>query len=428
MPLIEPFRALSYSPELRGDLDHLIAPPYDVIPEDRRALFASSHPRNIVHIDLPRDDGSDDVYLSAGRRLESWIREGVLVRDLRPALYVCDQRFTAPTGEVGTRRGFFARIRLEDFGNGRVMPHERTLDAPRADRQRLLSATRSHLSAVFLLHPDPEGRVSRLVGQALGGDTFAEGRDTEGTVSRVARLEDPEAIGAIQQVLRAGWVLIADGHHRYEASLNYRDARRAGGHRDAESILAFFCSLADPGLRIYPIHRLVHSLSRLDPGEFRSRLEPLFVVERMERAEGLLASLRDAGGQPGQFGVIFRGETGGWLARWKEGTGMDRPSMTAVPGPLRRLDVILLHRLVIEEILGITVEDQARARHLDYVKDDRELLRRMSAGSAQIGFLMNPTRMDQVLEVTREGLRLPQKTTYFHPKVQTGLVLNPLDD
>ena len=428
MPIIEPFRALCYAPKLREDLDHLIAPPYDVIPEDRRALFASSHPRNIVHIDLPRDDGSNDVYRSAGRRLESWIQEQVLVRDQHPALYLCDQRFRTPAGEELSRRGFFARIRLEAFGSGGVLPHERTLDAPRVDRERLLSATRAHLSAVFLLHPDPDGRVSGLVDDALGGETFAEGRDAEGTISRVVRLDAPEAVAAIQGELRKSWVLIADGHHRYEASLNYRDHRRAGGHRDAESILAFFCSLADPGLRIFPIHRVVHSLSRFDAADFRSRLEPLFELNPVDRDEGLRASIRDGGDRPGVFGMLFKGESGAWVARWREGAGLERPLMAAMPEPLRRLDVILLHRLVLEEILGITTEAQALASHLDYVKDDHDLFRRMSDGAAQIGFLMNPTRMEQVIEVTRQGLRLPQKTTYFHPKVQTGLVLNPLDD
>ena len=428
MPIIEPFRALCYAPGLRGELDHLIAPPYDVIPEDRRALLASSHLHNIVHIDLPRDDGSDDIYRSAGRRLESWIRERVMVRDEHPALYLCDQRFRTPTGEESTRRGFFARLRLEAFGNGVVLPHEWTLEAPRVDRERLLSATRYHLSAVFLLHPDSDGRVSELVGDALGGETFAEGRDAEGTISRVVRLEAPEVVAAIQEELGRNWALIADGHHRYEASLNYRDSRRAGGHRDAESILAFFCSLADPGLRIFPIHRLVHSLSRFDPAGFRSRLEPLFDLKPVEGEERLRASIRDGGDRPGVFGMLFKGEPGAWVVRWREGAGLDRQLMAAVPEPLRRLDVILLHRLILEEILGISGEDQARGRHLDYVKDDGDFFQRISDGAAQIGFLMNPTRIEQVIEVTRQGLRLPQKTTYFHPKVQTGLVLNPLDD
>ncbi|MEE9292435.1 MAG: hypothetical protein V3U83_05850, partial [Acidobacteriota bacterium] len=172
----------------------------------------------------------------------------------------------------------------------------------------------------------------------------------------------------------------------------------------------------------------VHSLPRFDPAEFRSRLEPLFELNPVEREEGLQASVRDGGDRPGVFGMLFKGESEAWVARWREGAGLERPLMAAMPEPLRRLDVILLHRLVLEEILGITTEAQVRASHIDYLTEDRDLFRHMSGGAAQIGFLMNPTRMEQVIEVTRQGLRLPQKTTCFYPKVQTGLVLNPLDD
>ncbi len=427
MPCIEPFRALCYAPDLRPALDHLIAPPYDVIPEDRRALFASSHPNNIVHLDLPRDDGDGDIYRAAGRRLDAWIRDRILTRDERPAIYFCQQQFRTPTGEEASRRGFFALLRLESFDDGIVLPHERTLDGPRIDRERLLAATRSHLSAVFLLHPDRDGGVSRIVGEALDAEAFAEARDAEGTLSRVVRVEDGERIGALQALLRDQWALIADGHHRYEAALNYREARRRQGARDAEFLLAFFCSLADPGLRIFPIHRRVHSVEGLDPVGFRNALQDLFELRRVESADQLRSVVSDGRNRAGVFGMLFRGEPGGWVATWKEGAGLDRGRMKTVPSALQRLDVILLHRLVLEALLGITPEAQARGVHLEYLKDDREVDRCMSDGSSQIGFILNPTRMEQVVEVTRQGLRLPQKTTYFHPKVQTGLVINPLD-
>jgi uncharacterized protein (DUF1015 family) len=428
VPVIEPFRALCYAPRLRRDLSSLIAPPYDVIPEEQRDRFASSHPNNMVHLDLPREQAGDDRYGAAARRLQAWVHDRILIRDEKPAVYPCEQRFRTSAGDEWTRRGFFARLHLEAFDSDVVFPHERTLVEPRSDRESLLVATRTHLSAVFLLHPDPGGTVSRVLEEALGGETFAEARDAEGTLNRVVRVEEGEITRALQDRLRDQWALIADGHHRYEASLKYRDERRSGGRRDAETLLAYFCGLEDPGLRIFPIHRLVHSIEGLTPERFRERLSNLFNLRRVGGVDELRTAVASGRSRPGVFGILFRGESGGWVAEWKDGSGLDRPPLASVPPALRQLDVILLHRLILEDLLGITPEAQAQGAHLDYVKDENRLLRRMDESSTQIGFLLNPTRMEQVVEVTRQGLRLPQKTTYFHPKVQTGLVLSPLDD
>lgn len=427
MPVVEPFRALCYAAPLRRDLDRLVAPPYDVIPDQRRQRLAARHENNIVRLDLPRPDGGADPYAWAARELARWVREGVLAREERPALYACEQRYRAPSGEELTRRGFFARLRLEPLGSGSVIPHERTLDRPRADRQRLLAATRTHLSAVFMLHPDPGAEIRRLLEGVMREAPFEEARDDEGTLSRVVRLDDAERVGAVSRRLRDQWALIADGHHRYESALAYRDERRAAGRDDAGHVLAFLCSLEDPGLAIFPIHRLVHSLPGFEPARVRARIGEFFSLAPVGELEALRRALRERAGRPGVFGLAVRGEPGLLLAEWKEAAGLDRPEMQPIPEPLRRLDVILLHRLVLEAILGITTEAQARQENLDYPKDDREVLAATVEGRADLGILMNPTRMDQVIEVTRKGLRLPQKSTYFHPKVLTGLVFDPLD-
>ncbi len=427
MPSVSPFRALCYAPGLRGELDRLIAPPYDVIGEEQRERLAARHPRNIVHLDLPRPAAGLDAYATAAARLSELVREGILGRDARPAFYVLEQRYRAPSGEERVRRGFFARLRLEPFEAGIVIPHERTLERPRVDRQRLLAATRTHLSAVFLLHPDPGGEAARMMERTTAGEIVLAARDDDGTISRLARLDDSRTMESLAGRLARTWALIADGHHRYESALAYRDARRAAGFRDAEHVLAFFCSLEDRGLSIFPIHRLVHSLGRFDLAAFRRRLEDLFTLAPVDGREPLLQALAARRADSGVFGFVFPGEERSFVAVWKEGAGLDRPEVASVPEPLRRLDVILLHRLVLEGILGITVEAQANQTHLDYVKDDRDLFRRVAEGGAQAGILLNPTRIEQVVEVSRQGLRLPQKSTYFYPKVPTGLVLDPLD-
>ena len=426
MPAIAPFRALSYAPRLRASLERLIAPPYDVQSEPQRAVLAARHENNIVHVDLPRAPAGDDPYAAAARRIDGWIHEGILVRDAGPAIYLCEQRYRRPAGGETTRRGFFARLTLEPFGAGSVIPHERTLDEPRDDRTRLLAATRLHLSAVFLLHPDPGGEVARMVGAAMDGETFEQARDDDGTVSRVVRVDDRDRIDFLTRGLRGQWALIADGHHRYESALAYRDERRARGRRDAEHVLAFFCSLEDPGLAILPIHRVVHSIQGFDPTRFLERLAPHFRLTRAAAAEEVRGALTSMPGRPGVFGLALP-EGACWLAEWREGEGRASPELAETPEPLRRLDVILLHRLVLEGVLGVTPEAQARQSHLDFVKDAREVYERVAAGKAQVGIQMNPTRIEQVIEVTRGGYRLPQKSTYFFPKVLTGLVFDPLD-
>src|SRR2546425_296111 len=201
MPQIEAFRGLVYAPRLRGSLDRLVAPPYDVLSEEQRTRLAERHENSVIHVDLPRPEGGEDTYAAAARRLERWLADGVLTRDDPAAFYACGQR--------AARRGLFARLRLEPFGAGSVIPHERTLERPRADRQRLLAATRTHLSAIFLLHPDPHGDVARLVGAALEGEPFEQARDDDGTLSRVVRVDDSERLEFLTGRLRDHWALIA---------------------------------------------------------------------------------------------------------------------------------------------------------------------------------------------------------------------------
>jgi uncharacterized protein (DUF1015 family) len=427
MPRIDPFRALLYGPRLRPRLDDLVAPPYDVLTGAEREALAGRHPRNIVHLDLPQAaDG--DPYRDAAARLRAWVEAGDLARDDRPAFYACEQRFRSGPVADTVRRGFFARLTLEPFESGVVIPHEKTLERPRTDRQQLLAATRTHLSAVFMLHPDPGGEVAGVLDEALrGGDLLMADEPGGGAASRVARVDDERRIGTLAARLRDSWALIADGHHRYESALAYRDARRAEGRRDAETVLVFLCSLEDPGLAIRPIHRLVRAPDGFDPQRFLAALRDLFDLQAVATEETLGAALAGRRGKPGTFGLALRGTDGYLVAHWREGAGLDRPEMAAVPPPLRRLDVILLHRLVLEGILGISPEAQARQTNLEYVKDDALWFARAREPRVDVAVLMNPTRMDQVIEVTRSGLRLPQKSTYFHPKILTGLVLDPLD-
>jgi len=423
MARIAPFRALRFAVESDGALASRLAPPYDVIgPERRRVLAADPH--NIVHVDLPEERGAEDPYAAAAKRLGTWRRDGTLVLDPAPAFVVAEQSFRDPLGVKRRRRGFFARLRLEPFEGGSVLPHERTLAAPRRDRERLLAATRTHVSAVFLLHEDASGEVARALEELAAGEPERVLQDPDGCGLRLFRLADGAAVGRVAERVASGWTLIADGHHRYESALAYGQARRAAGHDDAPDVLVYLVSAEDPGLTIGPIHRLVRGVAPLEADRLAATLEPFFEVERRPK-EGIAAAVREGAGRPGVFGLLLPRDPAGLLLRWREAEARAHRPLERVPEPLRRLDVVLLHRLVFEEALGLTPEAQAGPDHLEYVKDETGLLRGL--GSAACGVLLNPTRLPQVVDVSRRGLRLPPKSTFFLPKVPTGIVLDPID-
>lgn len=421
MAHLSPFRALRFAVGSAAELARRLAPPYDVIsPERRRDLAADPH--NIVHLDLP-EGPPERVYQDAAARLQSWRRDGTLALDEGKAFYAAEQSFRDASGTSRRRRGFFARLRIEPFGGGSVLPHERTLESPRRDREQLLAATRTHLSAVFLLHEDPDGEAARLLATAAERPPERELVDPDGCGLRLWRLGDRSTLERLGGSAGRGWTLIADGHHRYESALAYSEARRAAGREDAADVLAFLVSAEDPGLVIGPIHRLVRGVPGLDPERTASTLARRFTVERRPR-EGMAAALRDAAGAPGVFGLLFPGRPEGLFLRWRDDEE-GRRALSGVPEPLRGLDVVLLHRLVFEEAFGLSPQAQAGPDHLDYVKDVPGLMKGVE--QAACGVMLNPTRLEQVVEVSRKGLRLPPKSTFFQPKVPSGIVLDPLD-
>ena len=424
MAHVEPFRALRYAVPPAPDITPLIAPPYDVIgPANRKRLAA--HPANIVHIDLPQAETGGDPYREAGERLTGWIRDGVLVRDASDAIYVAEHEFPGPDGLPRRRRGFFARLRIEPYASGIVIPHERTHEGPRVDRSRLLAATGANLSPIFLLHPDPGARVISITGEVAAAPPTAWARLGGHETVRLWRVDERAAVDGLCGLLRDQWVLIADGHHRYESALAHLARESATGRGAAAGhVLAYLCSLEDPGLAVLPIHRVVRPLPGFDPERVRRALERDFELTPIADPAGLAGAVAAGSGRPGVFGLLFGGERGAWVARWRH-DGDDEPAGLAdLPAPLRHLDVVVLERLVFERALGLAAERRARGDLLEYIKDDATLIER--ARNASLAVLLNPTRLDQVTAIARLGLVLPQKSTYFHPKVPTGLVVDLL--
>src|ERR687897_3855924 len=249
---VQPIRTLRYDPEVAGPLGDLIAPPYDVIDDELRSELAGRSPHNVVEIDLP------ESYEGAAEKLSAWREQGVLVSEDEPAIWALRQDYTAPDGSTRTRSGFFARVRVEEYGAGRIRPHERTHPGPKEDRLRPTPATRANLSPIFSLFPDAGGAATETLAQATSGEPFAEATDHEGTRNTLWRVADPESIAALQAALADAELLIADGHHRYETARVYAD--EVGGEGDHRYVLMLLVALEDPGLLVFPTHRLLTGL------------------------------------------------------------------------------------------------------------------------------------------------------------------------
>jgi len=435
MALVVPFRALRYDPREVPDLGAVVAPPYDVISPEARETLLARHPHNCVRLIL---EAGEDRYERTARRFSDWRQTGILRRDPRPAFYLVEDRYHVrdATGHdvERRRRGLLALVRIEPPGPRGILPHERTLARPRDDRFRLMSAVNAHLSPVFLLAPDKDGSLASLLEEASGSETLAEFTEGPEASHRLARAEAPALTARIRDALADRPLLIADGHHRYETARAYRDRRREDSGRERgpdgtgreayEFVMALVASMDDPGTTVLGYHRVVRETG-LTPDALRARLARTLTVERIagrgERGglERLLTAMTEADGRSeNAFGLGLGGDDGLYLAR--------RPRDLASP-PLARLDVSVLHHAVFEAALGMTEEDFTEQRRIDYTPDAEAALARTDSGGHAAAFLLNPTPASSVLAIASGGEVMPQKSTYFYPKLLTGLTFHPMD-
>ena len=444
MPELRPFRALRYDAGAVGDLRDVVSPPYDVIsPAGQRAL-ARRHPRNVVRLDLPLDeagDPPDERYRRAARDLAAWRSDGTLRKDRLQSVYVYEESYTVPgSSEQRAQRGFFARLRVEDLGpDSGVLPHERTLSAPKEDRYRLLRATGMNASPVVLLFTDGDGAAMRALDAASRLETLSDVTDDDGVRHRLWQLPaDDAALGPLAQALLAaggsGQLTIADGHHRYETALRYHDERHRDRQRCELAPFDYLLALLLPveqALTVLPTHRVVRDGPA---GEaLVTDAAALFDVERLPSRDALLAAF--AGGASGAADHRRRippAERTHRVGLWTGGIAVMLHARPASFSPLldpsasptlRWLDVNLL-AVALERLAGIDRAATAGGG-ITYTKDAAEALDRVDRGEAASAFLLDPTLVEDVLQVAAAGEVMPQKSTYFYPKQLTGLVLNP---
>jgi len=435
MPHVAPLRGLRYDPKHVGALSQVIAPPYDVIDAALQESLYQRHPANVIRIELNREEPGDDErtnkYTRAAKFLRSWRDQGVVMQEPAAALYVYHQEFEVE-GRTFVRRGVMARVRLERFGTGNIHPHEETMSGPKQDRLLLTRACRANLSQVFGLYPDAEGEVQTLLDAAVAGQPPLEATDHLGVKSWMWPLTDEAVAAKVAGLMGPKPVFIADGHHRYETACNYRDevAEANGGtlpsDHPANFVLMMLVGMSDPGLVVLPTHRLFVEPSVATAAELAAKLGDCFTTEKAgvgpEAAADVWEQIETEDAQ-GTLGLYTAGDRTWTLARITPAGVARMEQIAAEHGPAwRGLGVSILHRLVIGDLLG--------AKQIPtpgYVHLVREAVEGLETGKYPLAALVMPASVGDIKSVSETGERMPAKSTYFYPKLASGLVFNPLE-
>ena len=433
MAYIEPFRAFRYDPA-RVALADVATQPYDKINPEMQERYYTASPYNLVRIILGKrtatDGPNDNPYTRAASFFSDWRRDGIFVQDADPSLYRYTQTFCAPGSHVQTeRRGFIALGRLEDYSANVVFRHEQTLAKPKADRLDLLRATRAHFGQIFMLYSDPAAEIESAL--ATAASPTAEMRDEYGVLHQVWRISDPAVVDLVRDRMREKKLIIADGHHRYETALNYRNERRAEAgeasapHMPYEFAMMTFVNMDSPGLVILPTHRVVHGVPDFSMDSFRTGASEYFSVEEADgnvSASRATAMLREAG-HTGTSVLVTSRDRVFLLSRPKAPAS----AFGGLSFRQQSLDVVQLHKCLLEGVLRISEQAVRDQQNVTYVRDTADGLETVRGGKADLALLMNPARMQQVRDIALSGEVLPQKSTDFYPKLLSGLTIYALE-
>jgi len=434
MAKIAAFRGVRYNPRRFEKLDLTVSLPYDRVKGDLQEEYCRLDEHNIVRIikgkAFPGDTETDNQYTRAREFYEEWLQEGILIREPNPALYAYQQEFRLPSGEFATRKALIAGLYLTDYEEGVVLPHERTLSGPKEDRLNLLRATAVNFGLIFMVYPGD--KIDEILASHLTRrpdiDLYALGEAEVRHTLQV--IDDPQTIAAVQAEMEPKRnLIIADGHHRYETALAYRDEMRQKIPA-WEPDMAFnyrmvgLVSMDDPGLTILPTHRLMHSIPNWEMAAFLAKAGEFFEVSPIEGKDELLSKMAQIAAKEHLFG-LFDGQ-GYHLLRLKDEATLDRFIGASRAREWKTLDVSILHELLIERVLGIDKEKVKRQENINYIRDAEEGIEAVKSGQAQFVFFLNPTKISQVKACSEMGEKMPQKSTDFYPKMISGLVMMPV--
>ena len=444
MVQIFPFRGYRYELSKVGSLDDVVSDPYDKIDDELQEYYYRKSPYNIVRIikgkKYPGNDVKNNQYTRAAGYLMEWIESGVLRRDSKPAIYLYDQEYAVPGDGRLTRKGFVALCRLQSYEEGGVRPHERTLAGPKADRLNLMRATKAQFGQVFVLYSDPDRTIERLLDPFRSSDPAMVARDRFSDKHKMWVVQEPEVIAALKREMLDKQIFIADGHHRYETAVAFRDEMRGkvpptDDYESIENRMLTFVSFEDEGLLILPTHRLVKNISSFDVGQFEQKLGEFFQIQKLpfsddasrQAAQSRMCQMLEENAETSHiFGALAADKSEFWVLVLKDEETVDRFVGPQESEDYKRLDVVILHSIVLEGILGITKEDLKHERNVEYIRELDEGVKGVLSGEYQLIFVLNPTKVWQVRNVASAGQRMPQKSTDFYPKLLTGLVINKL--
>ena len=431
---ILPFAALRYDPQ-RVSLAQVVTQPYDKITPSMQHLYYAASPYNLVRIilgrRLPQDNTEENVYARAAASFRDWQAKGILRQDSAPSLYVYSQRFTAPeTNQEHERRSFIALGHLEDYSAKIVFRHEQTLAKPKADRLELLRATRAHFGQLFMLYED-SGEIDSLLASSVTKAPEIDVADEYGVVHRVWQVPDSAVIDCARAKMRGKKLIIADGHHRYETAINYRNERReqaksSGGDAPHEYAMMTFVNMNSPDLLILPTHRVVHGLASFSPDGFLASVRSLFDVQELDPAldaAKATAILREHGRTATALLAVLRNRC--LLLKNLKSTASQ--FLSGVSERQRALDVVQLHKCLLEGVLKLSEESIRNQQNLSYIRDAGEAITQVREGRANVAFLMSPCRIGQVRDIAFAGEVMPQKSTDFYPKLLSGLTIYALE-
>lgn len=432
--MILPFQAWFYNQDAISTMADVITPPYDVITNELQDDLLSRHVYNFCHLDLPRETG-DARYEVAGRIMNDWQNQKILVQDSKPSLYLHRHTFHLPDGRKVARQGFFAACQIEDFTSGKILPHEKTLDAPKLDRLNMTRATATNLSPVFSLYSDPVKNIEAACQKILQTTPFLDFVSDEGERHEVWKIQDAGIIEKINAALDRKPFFIADGHHRYETALTYRNEILAGhpdlaDHAAPRFILMYFCNINDEGLVILPIHRCLKNLPNFTTDTFLQKLKAQFEVQEYA-ANDLFAALtqqNQLAATHHAFVMVTAGDNAPvHLVAISHEQWQTLAMARGLNPTLADLDVTVLHNEIFQNVLQISEEDLAKQTYLVYEKSTEAALFNLHNGDAQVAFLVNPTKIEQMQNVAEAGFKMPQKSTFFYPKIISGLILHSVD-
>ena len=435
MATILPFKGLRYNSEKIKDISKVITPPYDVISEKERDDYYQLHPDNIIRLilskELPGDDQSSNKYTRSAESFETWRKEEILKEEAEPAIYIYAQEFTL-SGKKYIRRGFISLVKLEDFQTGEIYPHEHTLAKPKEDRMNLMKACDANLSQVFTFFEDEDATISSFLHKVSEGAPDIDFTDIYGVKNSLWAIKDKAIIEALITQMKGRALFIADGHHRYETALFYRDLvngtkkeQNSNGDSPADYIMMMCVSMEDPGLVILPTHRLARNVKDLDPEKIKSSLNEVFDISDMGSdcdADMLTQKLSEDSHKHKIAMYIGEGDKKFYILTLRDEKLLD-PILTGEYVEWKSIDTGILHGVIFDRALGIQAKNISKSENVKYNQGVEDSVTRVNEGEYQIAFFLNPTKIGQIKEIATKRHKMPPKATYFYPKLMTGMVV-----